>query len=165
MAVAVPAFLHAHGILPVIAPITSTTHQLWTSGHGFSWILYPFLDSHTGYEVALSDTQWIALGQSLKAVHATVLPPTIDQRLPREDYSSQWCDIVKELDQQLETRTYDDPVAGHLAAFWMTNDQGYAPWFNGPTSLVERCNSEPSTLCCVMQTCIPEMSCWAQATS
>ncbi len=40
--------------------------------------------------------------------------------MPREDYAPRWRDIVTEFDHQVETRVYDDPIAGSLAAFWIT---------------------------------------------
>ena len=39
IAVAVPAFLHEHGAPAVMAPLLTTGGALWTSGHGFTWIL------------------------------------------------------------------------------------------------------------------------------
>ncbi len=121
VAVAVPAFLHAQGIRSVMAPLATATRQLWVSGHDFVWILYPFVEGHNGFKAALSDAQWVALGQSLKAVHGSVLPPALARRVPREAYSSRWRDAVKEFDQQVDTHAFDDdPVAGRLAAFWAT---------------------------------------------
>ena len=119
MGVAVPAFLRARGIQQVMAPIPASDHRLWISGHGFVWMLYPYFEGRDGYEVALSDAQWVALGQCLRGVHDTVLPPQLDRRVPREDYSPRWRDMVTAFDQQVETRTYDDPVAARLAAFWL----------------------------------------------
>jgi spectinomycin phosphotransferase len=119
-AIAVPAFLHARGIEEVMAPLPAATHRLWASGYGFVWILYPFFAGRDGYEAALSDAQWVAFGRSLRAVHATVLPPALSRRVPREDYSPRWRDIVAEFDRQTGTRSYDDPIAARLAAFWIT---------------------------------------------
>ena len=120
VAVAVPAFLHAHGIPQVMAPLPTVAHRLWASGHGFTWILYPFFEGHNGFAVALSDTQWVALGETLKSLHSALLPPALSRRVPREDYSPRWRDMVTEFDQQVETRTYEDPVARNLATFWLT---------------------------------------------
>ncbi len=119
--VAVPAFLHAHGARLVMAPLPATDGHLWVSAHGFTWILYPFMDGKNGYEVALSDAQWVELGESLRAIHDAVLPPAINQRVPREDYSPRWRDVVLRFDEQVETHVYDDPVAERLAAFWRAN--------------------------------------------
>src|SRR5579859_1271436 len=121
IAVAVPAFLRAHGAQRVMAPLPATDGRLWVSEHDFVWILYPFMEGKNGYEVALSDAQWIALGESLRAIHDTVLPPALSQRTPRETYSPRWRDVVTQFDQQVETRIYDDPVAERLAVFWRAN--------------------------------------------
>ena len=111
IAVAVPAFLRAQGIRQVMAPIATTTGRLWASGQGFAWILYPFFAGQNGYEAALSDARWVTFGQSVRAVHATSLPPALARRVPREDYSARWREVVSGFDHQLETRAYDDPVA------------------------------------------------------
>lgn len=120
VAVAVSAFLHAQGILPVMAPLTTTTHHLWATEHGFAWILYPFFEGHDGFASPLSDAHWIALGQCVKAVHTTVLPPILAERIPREDFSPRWRDIVKRFDREVESRVYDDPTARRFAAFWLS---------------------------------------------
>ena len=119
VAVAVPAFLRAQGILAVMAPIATVAGRLWASAHGFAWMLYPFFVGTNGCQTALSDTQWVALGQSLRAVHSAVLPAALAQRVPREEYSPQCRDLVREFDRQVDTRAYDDPVAARLAKFWI----------------------------------------------
>src|SRR5260370_27813656 len=120
VAVAVSAFLHAQGIRQVMAPLPTVTQRLWASGHGFEWILYPFLEGHNAYETALSDAQWVTLGRSLKAIHGTVLPPALDRLVPRENYAPRWRDIVEGDDQHGRTRVHDQSVAGSLAACWIT---------------------------------------------
>ena len=120
IAVAVPAFLHAQGIQQVVAPIATITDKLWVHAHGFDWILYPFFDGKTGFEVALSKTQWILLGQSMRAIHATQLPAALAERVPHEDYSPRWRTSVKTFHIQVEQRSYAEPIAARLAAFWLT---------------------------------------------
>jgi spectinomycin phosphotransferase len=123
IAVSVPAYLRAHGIPRVMAPLATTTGQLWASGHGFTWILYPYFEGDNGFRQPLSDAHWVALGRSMRAVHASRLPQELASRVPREDYSPRWRDIVMHYDRQVETRVYDDaddPFARRLAAFWRT---------------------------------------------
>ncbi len=120
VAVTVRAFLHAQGIRQVIAPIATSGHKLWVRAYGFDWILYPFFEGTNGFEVALSKTQWIGLGQSMKAVHTTRLPAALVERVPREEYSPRWRDIVRTFDKQVQQKRYADPTAASLAAFWMT---------------------------------------------
>ncbi len=119
IAVAIRAFLHAQGIRRVIAPIATSAHTLWVRAHGFDWILYPFFEGKNGFEVALSKTQWIALGASMKAVHTTILPAALADRVPREGYSPRLRNTVKAFDKQVERDLYTDPTAASLAAFWM----------------------------------------------
>jgi len=120
VALAVHAFLHAQGIRQVMAPLATTTHKLWVRAQGFDWILYPFFEGKTGFEVALSKPQWIALGESMHAVHTTRLPAALLKRVPHEDYSPIWRTSVKAFHKQVEQGSYDDPIAASLAAFWMT---------------------------------------------
>lgn len=120
VAVAVPAFLHAQGIQQVMTPIATKTQALWVHAHDFDWILYPFFDGKTGFATPLSKTQWIALGQSLKAIHPTPVPTDLAKDLPQESYSPRWRDSVKALQQRVEDGSYPDPIAASLAAFWQT---------------------------------------------
>ena len=120
IAVAVPAFLHAQGVRQVMAPIATMTHDLWVRAHGFDWILYPFFEGKTGFEIALSKTQWIAFGESMKAIHTTQLPAALAERVPQVGYSPRWRNTVKAFHKQVEQGRFDDPIAARLAAFWLT---------------------------------------------
>lgn len=120
VAVAIPAFLHAHGLRQVMAPLATTARQLWVSGHGFHWLLYPFFEGQNGYEVALSAAQWRTLGECVNGLHALTLPAPLDARVPREDYSPQWRNMVNAFNRQVEKRAYGEPIAARLAAFWLT---------------------------------------------
>lgn len=114
----VPAFLHAHGIRQVMAPLATTSGGRWVRAHGYTWILYPFMAGVTGYEVALADDQWVALGACLRGVHTAALPPTLADRLPREEYSSRWRDAVRGYQRQVTSSGFTDPVAARMAALW-----------------------------------------------
>lgn len=118
VAVAVPAFLHAQGIQQIMAPIATATHQLWVHAHGFNWMLYPFFEGKTGFEVGLSPAQWITLGASMQAVHTTVLPAGLVAGMRRETYSPRWRRRVQAFHTQVAQHAYEDPIAAHLATFW-----------------------------------------------
>jgi spectinomycin phosphotransferase len=122
VAVKVPAYLHSHGVLGVMAPIATTTNQLWIHHHGFDWMLYPFFEGKNGFEAPLSRAQWMALGETMRKVHTAILPADLARRVPRESYSPNNRAIAKSLDLQVERRRFDDdPPTTHLAAFWTTN--------------------------------------------
>lgn len=118
VAVAIPAFLQAHGIRAVMAPIPTSAQTLSVHRHGFDWMLYPFFEGKNGFEVALSPAQWIALGASMKAVHTARLPAELLALMPQEDYAPRWRTMVQMFHQQVQQSTYDDPLATRLVAFW-----------------------------------------------
>jgi len=117
--VALPAFLHAQGIRQVMAPIATTTGTLWVRARDFDWVLYPFFAGKTGFELALAKPHWIALGQSLKAIHTTILPADLAACVPREDYAPRWRERVKAFDRQVEQERFADSIAERFAAFWL----------------------------------------------
>jgi len=67
-AVALPKSLRDQGIVQIIAPLTTKTGRLWASLDAFKLILYPFVEGHNGFEVDLSDHQWVDFGTALKCI-------------------------------------------------------------------------------------------------
>lgn len=134
VAVAVAAFLRAQGIEQVMAPLATRAGELWTVAHGFTWILYPFMEGDNGYHMALPLAQWKAFGACLRAIHAMKLPDGLRQRVPREDYSPRWRDLTVAFGKRLDSYAQGaDPIAAKLAAFWLTRRAEIA-------SMVERAN-------------------------
>ncbi|HEX6544452.1 MAG TPA: aminoglycoside phosphotransferase family protein [Ktedonobacterales bacterium] len=146
MGVAVPSFLHARGIQQVMAPLMTTTSHLWTRQHGYVWILYPFFEGLNGYRSALSEAQWIRFGQSMQAIHSTVLPLELASRVPHEDYSPQWRESVLAFDQQIEAGAYDDQIAQRLAAFWISKRNDIRAMVGRAGELARALRQRPSAL-------------------
>jgi len=115
--VAVPQFLKAQGIQSIIAPLETRAQQRWASLDPFKMILYPFIEGQNGYEVALSDHQWLDFGAALKGIHTARVPPALTKLIPRETYSPRWREMVKTFQAQIEEIAFDDPTAAKLAAF------------------------------------------------
>jgi spectinomycin phosphotransferase len=80
-------------------------------------ILYPFVEGHNGFEVDLSDHQWVDFGTALKGIHTAVVPSALTRHIQQETYSPQWREIVKTFLERVEGNAFDDPVAVKLAAF------------------------------------------------
>jgi spectinomycin phosphotransferase len=116
-AVTLPEFLSDQGIVQIIAPLATKTKQLWAYLDAFKLILYPFVEGHNGFEVALSDRHWGDLGTALKRIHTAVVPPALIRRIQHETYSPQWREIVKTFLERVEHDTFADPIAAKLAAF------------------------------------------------
>lgn len=120
--VAVPAFLHHdQGIEAVMAPVPTTAGPLCVRRHGFDWALYPFFDGANGFERALGDTQWRALGAALAAVHRTELPEALRATLPRERYAHHAREGVRRYQRRFINGVNDmngDDIVKRFFAFW-----------------------------------------------
>ncbi|MEP6987229.1 MAG: aminoglycoside phosphotransferase family protein, partial [Chloroflexota bacterium] len=111
IAVDVPKFLFDQGISQIIAPLPTRSGQLSARLDAFNLILYSFIEGQSGWEKNLSDQDWIVFGRALKAIHATILAPTLAARIPQESYSAYWRDMVRQFQAQVEVETFADPVA------------------------------------------------------
>jgi len=118
--VALPKFLYDLGLRHIIAPLTTQTGQLWATLDDYAVIVYPFIDGRDGYDVDLADRHWIEFGVTLKRIHTASVPRSIIDLIPRENYSSEWRDLVKMFLTRIEAEAFDDPVAAKTAAFLRT---------------------------------------------
>ncbi len=115
--VALPRFFSDQGIEHIITPLTAQTGQLWANLDAFTTILYPFVDGHDGYDVALSERQWYDFGATLKRIHSTVVPADLRGHIRKETYTAQWRESAKMSLARVEGNRFDDPVAVKAAAF------------------------------------------------
>ncbi len=118
--VTLPKYLSDQGIPHLIAPLATSRGQLWANLDQFKVILYPFVAGRNGYEVDLTDQQWIDLGAALKRIHSLTLPPELSDHIQRETFSPQWREIVKASITRLEADRFDEQVARDTAAFLRT---------------------------------------------
>jgi spectinomycin phosphotransferase len=115
-AVTIPHWLAKAGMQHLISPIaTQTTGALWTRLSPFTLILYPFVLGRSGWEVDLSEQQWIAFGVALHTLHTTVVPSVLTRAIPHETYTARWRDQVTAFLRQVAEHAFDDPVAANLA--------------------------------------------------
>lgn len=139
--VTVPRLLCDQGVKQIIAPLSTRTEALWATLGSFSLAVYPFVEGRDGYEIDLTDCQWVDFGRALKGIHTASFPPALTARIPREVYSPRWREIVRGFQTMVETPSFGDPVAAELAAFLKTRRAVIA-------SLVERAEA----LAAVLQT-------------
>jgi spectinomycin phosphotransferase len=112
----VPKFLHDQGMKQIIAPLLTCSQQLWAPLGEFYVMLSPFIEGHSGFEVNLSDQNWVEFGWALKSIHNAVLPSNVTDHIPHETFTSQWRKIVRDFQEQVEATAFADPVAAELAA-------------------------------------------------
>jgi spectinomycin phosphotransferase len=118
--VAIPHFLSSLGINTIIAPLKTQKDQLFGRFKEYTIILYPFIPGKDGYELKLTEQQWVELGRTLHRVHASKVPSALASLIPREVYDPQWRESVKWFQAQVEAITYDNPVAERLSGFMKT---------------------------------------------
>ena len=80
----------------------------------YKMILYPFIEGKDGFEIELNDHLLRNLGKALKAIHSVQVPPELKRQIPQETYSSQFRESMKSFQEQVENKTFEDPIAKKL---------------------------------------------------
>jgi spectinomycin phosphotransferase len=112
-----PQFLHRQGIKAIIAPLETSDKKLFCQIENYTAILYPFISGKNGYQVQLTDRQWVQLGQALRSIHSVRLPLSLASQIPGESFDPQWRESARYFLAQLESTAYDDPAARQFSAF------------------------------------------------
>jgi spectinomycin phosphotransferase len=118
-ALRVPRYLRDHGIEQVVAPLPTSTRELWQTEDHFALVLYPYINGSVGMEVGLSDSQWREFGAVVKTIHATRLSSDLLEQVRKEMFRPKWSEFVKQLQIEIEDGGFDDPLERELAAFWL----------------------------------------------
>jgi spectinomycin phosphotransferase len=144
--VRIPYYLYSEGIDTVISPIVSKKGDLWVSEKGYTWVVYPFVESRSGYEVEFSPLQWSSFGESLKNIHTVSLPEELLSSLPKENFYSPSCALVKEWDGKIQHTEFNDPVSAKLADFWMEKRRDILSLVNNTEQLERGARTQPYEL-------------------
>lgn len=114
--------LKKFGILHIISPIKTINGQSSYEIKGYSLIVYPFIDGTNGFERELTEDQWFKFGKTLRQLHETEVPTSIQNQVRRETFSGEWRRIVRELllkmDSSIQIR---DEVAFNLLNYVKSN--------------------------------------------
>jgi spectinomycin phosphotransferase len=117
ISVEAPHVFWSHGICEIIPPLETLSGRLWGTLEPYRMILYPFIVGQDGYQVRLSDQQWVTFGEALWRIHAVPFPPVLAERVPREDFTPRYREIVRDNLEMVERDRYADPVAAKLAGY------------------------------------------------
>jgi spectinomycin phosphotransferase len=117
VSVSLPKFFSDQGIEQIIAPLTTTTGDLWTTLDAFTVILYPFVEGRNGYETRLSDRHWRELGAALRRIHTVSVPPELRCCIPVEAFCPDWREMLRSTLGRVRRGSFDEPLNGELAAF------------------------------------------------
>jgi spectinomycin phosphotransferase len=119
--VAVPKALRDLGIAQVVAPLPTLNGALWASSGDWHLILYPFVQGVNGFEQAMTDAQWVELGQALRRIHDAELPDELLSLIPREALSPRDRQRARTYDAQMDSRAATDAASARLIAYWRTH--------------------------------------------
>ena len=112
-----PQFLHAQGLRQVIPPLKTKDGRLWSTLEDYTCILYPYIEGRSGFDVELSQAEWIEFGSVLKRIHSMILPPALQALVPTETWSPRYRQLVRGFQAQVQSGSYADPLAAQMAAF------------------------------------------------
>lgn len=114
---AVPRLLRDAGVTAIVAPLPTTTGELWTGIGDFTAALFPYIEGRNGFDVPLSAQQWRQFGAALRALHTTTAPGWLRALLRAEQYAPTWREQLAEFLAVARHETYADPIAWRLGAF------------------------------------------------
>ncbi len=112
-----PKYLSSHGMQAIIAPLETRHGLLFDQFENYTVILYPFVSGSDGYHRRLSEAQWVRLGQTLRQLHNTHLPPEMSQEIPRESFDPQWRESAGDFLRQTQATAYNDSIARQLSTY------------------------------------------------
>ncbi len=115
--VKLPRFFREQGIRQIIAPLATETNQLWANLGPYKLVLFPFIHGKDGYQVKLTEQNWLDFGKAVHSIHTLELPPELRSCIQQETYSPQWREMTRSLLEQVEGGPFADPVAAEMAAF------------------------------------------------
>lgn len=115
--VTLPRLMSNRGIEHLIVPLETLGGHLWAELDPFRLLLYPFITGCDGYEVALSDDQWIDLGRTMRRIHTMALPVDLRRQIRLEPVESRWATILRDLLTRLPTVPKPDGPVADLVRF------------------------------------------------
>ncbi len=95
ISIAIAKLLYEAGLQQIILPIQTIHGQHSQRMGDFTLIVYPFIEGQDGFSRDLTSDQWFILGQALRQIHEIEVPSSIQSRIRRETYSSNWRDAVR----------------------------------------------------------------------
>jgi len=124
ISVEIVELLQHAGIQEIIPPIKTIHGKSTQPIDDFTLIVYPFVEGQDGFNLNLTDDQWIKLGKALKQFHEVEVPPSIQNRIRRETYSPKWRDAVRSSYIHIEADPIADEIAIKLQKFMKKNMPG-----------------------------------------
>jgi spectinomycin phosphotransferase len=117
MSAIIITLLHETGIQNIIPPIKNIHAQPIQHVDDFTLIVSPFVEGQDGFSRDLTDDQWVTLGKVMRQIHEIDVPPSIQGRIRRENYSPKWREAVRSLYADIESKPSTDEISSKFIAF------------------------------------------------
>ncbi|MCL4252528.1 MAG: phosphotransferase [Anaerolineae bacterium] len=121
MTVQIPHLIRENQIAQVVAPQLTQSKQLSAQYKEFHVILYPYVDGQDGYTRHLAPHHWEILGRALRGIHTINIPPDIQSRLRRENFTPYWRDVVTAYLARIQHEQPQNPLESELATLLHAN--------------------------------------------
>ena len=89
----------------------------------FKVALYPYIDGRNAVETKISEQQWQQFGSTIKKLHTADIPESIISNVPKETFSSKYCQTVSSFLERIENEVFDETVATKLAALLKSKNE------------------------------------------
>ncbi len=117
----IPGYLSDRGIEAVVAPLPTSRNTLWAKVEDWTVILYPFIDGDSGWDPAMTDAQWQAVGTALKRIHQVPLLSEGFQLPRRETFDpTAYVRWVRQFEMPHASTGGEGPIQQALRGYWMT---------------------------------------------
>ena len=114
----IPHHLRKNGIDSVVAPVLTTSGELFAELGEYSLILYPWIAGESKWGKTLSLWQWRAWGAIMRAIHKTEISEVLKAHLPREQFGRRWMSRLEKVDRAVSRTDQPHVIAAKMAKLW-----------------------------------------------
>ncbi|MBI4928308.1 MAG: phosphotransferase [Anaerolineae bacterium] len=119
---ALPHWLHQHGLPEVVAPLPgldgTLAHPLDGLPETHHLLLYPWIDGQAARAAGLSPAQYRTYGDLLRRLHTAQPPAELEKLLRRESFIPAFGESVHRLDALVRSTHFEHPIRRAMAQHW-----------------------------------------------
>lgn len=120
-ALLVPQFLRRRGLRNAVAPLPTTSGQLFARADAYALTLYPFIEGKSRWDMSLTPTQWRDWGAIMAAIHGAAIPPSLTSAIPRAAFALKWLEKLARVEGALARGRFQHAIAEEMALIWRQN--------------------------------------------
>ena len=98
------------GIKNVIDPIKTLNNELYFTNSSTFFMLYPYINGKSGWDVSLTEEHFFKFGNLLKKLHSENIPSKHLENIYKDEYNHDFVKIVNEYLRNKNRKTYNDPI-------------------------------------------------------